>query len=226
MKPKVLFWLGLFFVITSCARFSGIQHAQNGKFSYAFYAPKTPAREFTKSLFILFHPAGSSGEEYAEKWVPLVEKWGYVFAPTAGPETPYGSPEFEEKFFEELQNLENRLQIDQSRIVLIAESNGAIYGYRFLAVHPDLLKAAVFVSGSLEEKTFEQISEHKAQIKTKILIAHGTDDQTFMFEKAEKEARELKELGLDAEFKKMDGMQHGADPFCEDEIIKWIEQQI
>ena len=112
------------------------------------------------------------------------------------------------------------------KIFLIGESNGAIYAYRFLIAHPDLAKAAVFISGSLESKILSQIKERASQIQTKILVVHGTDDQTFPFSTAEKTAQQLQELGLKVEFKGVNGMQHGADAFCEDEIMAWIEGQL
>ena len=200
--------------------------AQNGKFSYAFYPPKTSVDTTAKPLFILFHPAGSSGDDYIERWVPLLGKWGYVFAPTAGVETSYGSSEFEGKFREELQKFQNRFPIDPSRIILISESNGAIYGYRLLVTRPDLFKIAIFISGFLEDKTLAKLSTKKDEIKTKMLIVHGTNDEVFNFETAKKTASDLKAIGLNAELIEMQGMQHGADPFCEDEIEKWLEKEI
>ncbi len=214
--------------MSGCVGLKGIERGENGKFSYAYYVPKlkvnTPASP--KPLFIILHPANSSGDEYVEKWAPMLSEFGNVFAPTASSDAPYGSPEFEEKFLEELRNFESKFPTDERRIILIGESNGAIYGYRFLAAHPGLLEAAVFISGALEEKVLAEIGGKSAEIKTRILIVHGTEDPSFSFERAEETGAKLKKLGLNVEFKAMNGMRHGADPFCEDEVLNWIKKQI
>ena len=228
-----IFQLVLLFVIISCTRLhniwtsnQAIQKASVGKFSYVFYVPtKKPGSEIQNPLFILLHPANSSGDEYLEKWVSLIGgNQNFILAPTASSETPYGSPEFEEGFTKALEEFQSAHPFDSKKVVLIGESNGAIYGYRFLASHPDFLEAAIFISGTLEGKTLDQLKEKASSIKTRILVVHGTEDLVFSVKAAEEAVQKMRELGLQVEWKVMEGMKHGADAFAEDDIVNWINK--
>ena len=192
--------------------------------SCLLYENKTAVKSGERKLIVLFHPAGSSGSDYVERWEPLLKEIAaLVIAPTADQEHPYSSPQFETKFLQLVQDVSSRYKIDVSSKYLIGESNGAIYGYRFLASHPNFFKAAVLISGALDQQTVTQFEKNPAVSQAAILIVHGTEDQVFRIDITRKEVEYLKKLGFRVDFKEIKGMGHGADIFAEDEIVEWIK---
>lgn len=228
---RILFFVFLFFEISGFSFVGGVKRLfrgeptpqeKLGEFSYSYFVSKKVLPEGAK-LYVLFHPAGSSGEEFIERWIPLTKKDNVVLlAPTASANARYGSKEFEEKLEAVVADFENRYHIASGSRFLIAESNGAIYGYLFLVKKPDFFRAAVFISGVVDERFVNQVKEAAQPIKSSILMVHGTEDKTFNIGIARKQKEYLKSIGLSVELREMKRMGHGADPFAEEEIIKWL----
>ncbi len=226
----------LFFAITGCGQWSRLEHSfsddrsfeideQNG-FLYAWRAPRGKSADHpAKNFFVLFHPAGSTGDEFLEKWNSVVgSDENLILAPTATGEAPYGSNTFEKELLSVIQNFQSGYSVHPDKTFLIGESNGAIYGFRFLADHPELFRAAVLISGVLNQDVINRIKNSPPLRKTPILMIHGTDDQTFNVQIAEKESEFLKKMGLAVEFQKVEGMGHGADAFTEDDAARWLRK--
>ena len=194
-----------------------------GGIQYFWYGPlEQPIGKVKASFFIVFHPAGSSGADYLEKWRPLVGKQkNVILAPTADQETPYSSQKFAKEISDLILEFEQRYGIQPDRVFLIGESNGAIFGYRFLADHPGWFRAAAFISGTVGKGVLERFRK-AAPPETSILVVHGTRDSVFDIRVTEKEVQLLRRIGLSVDFHKAEGMGHGADAFIEDDLVKWF----
>lgn len=196
-------------------------------FFYASYLPHERESEPSpRKLYVLFHPAGSTGSEFLEHWSLLSEKTNdVIFAPTADQKHPYGSQKFERAFFTVISRLKDRYQIDDEQIVLIAESNGVIYGYKLLASKPDFFRAVVFISGMMDEATVRKFQDVTPRIGVPILILHGAEDTIFDEAVVEEQYYFLKSLGWNATFRRIEGLGHGSDVFLQDDVVDWIVNQ-
>lgn len=81
------------------------------------------------------------------------------------------------KFIKEMiENIEKNYPIDENRIYVTGESNGAMLTYRLVCELPDVFAAAVPVSGTL------MLDSCKAGQKIALLDVHGTDDQNVPYQ--------------------------------------------
>ncbi len=223
----------LFFAIagSGCGNFARrvligepVQELTFKNISYAFHVPKEISKESSR-LYLLLHPAGSSGSDYIQKWIPLIGRGSdLILAPTANAEAPYGSDRFKEALTRILEDFRTKYGISKERIVLIGESNGAIFASRWVSEEPDLFTAAVLISGSIDQAVITKFQTNRERIKIRLLIVHGTEDDVFDIRVREKEAGYLKQLGLKVDFYAVKGMRHGSDVFAEEEIAKWLNK--
>ena len=194
-------------------------------FSYAYLEPvKGVSGE--RALYLLFHPTEISGDEYIRKWVPLIGAGPYVIlAPTASASAPYGSKAFQAKLIWMIRNLEKRYGVHPEKRFLIGESSGAIFGYQFLAEHPDFFKAAVLISGALKMEAWTKLLKAAPALRTKFLVIHGVDDSIFPLSMTEREVVALHKLGLSVTLKSVKHMAHDSNESVKKETVEWLNQQ-
>ncbi|PIQ85626.1 MAG: hypothetical protein COV74_07970 [Candidatus Omnitrophica bacterium CG11_big_fil_rev_8_21_14_0_20_45_26] len=224
---------GILFFVLSVAGCQSLRRAvvsepfaskQIGHFTYSQFVPET-ARNYRsdRSLFLVLHPSGSSGEEFIQRWIPLLNNGhAVILAPTATNELPYGSPEFEDVLWQVLNQFGFEADSQEGRLFLIGESNGAIFGFRLVAQHPSRFEKTVLISGALESQALHELLDSPKRVSAHLLMVHGQQDELFDIEAIKTQVKILEENQVPVELRVIQDMKHGADPFTEEEIAKWL----
>lgn len=245
VSPRLGFWLlgglsGLLLVLSAagCKETNPVTRVvikeptrtiADGNFSYEVYVPD-PLTDLNKKrpFFLLFHPAGSSGEEFIQRWIPLLKQEdAFILASSATEKVPYGSVEFNEKIWTAVTQLFDQYRIHEKKTFVIAESNGAVYAYRFLLDYSRFFKGAVLISAAIEPKILQRyIEDAPGNVRSNFLIVHGTEDPVFPVSMVDEQVGVLKQhlKDVNIEYRRVKRMGHGADPFVEDDILKWVQE--
>jgi len=208
---------------------SKIDSAGKSPVSVAYFNPRAIPKTFAgESVIVLFHPAGTDGEEYLDGWMDEAKKGKYFFAaPTIEFDPVYWTQGYQDQLFSELERLSGKYQLVRDGAFFVGSSFGANYGFEAALAKPGKFHGGIFLNGSLG-RYLDAIRRFPGRtIDAPVLLVWGSEDPNLDPEGNEKARAIFEKAGIkNISFEIIQGLGHAEDPFVKKELMDLIDAKL
>jgi predicted peptidase len=189
----------------------GLDVPDVGTIRYGLALPGNFDAQKPRPLVLALHPGGGGnvafyGSQFMQQIVaPALSKLSDLEPIIIAPDCParsWSDPAAEKGVLALIDHIFKEYAIDRKRILVTGFSLGGHGTWFFEAHHADLFTGAIVMAGATRNESQDGL----ARIPTYII--HGTADTVVPFGPAEKNARDLEQIGRPVKFEALDGVNH------------------
>lgn len=216
-------------------------------YNYMLYLPASYVENDPPPLLLFLHGAGERGSDLSLTAVHgplklasntrLLERrfeWTEFPFVVAAPQCPAGEWWLNEHLIEVMNDVLQKVKVDQSRMYMTGLSMGGFGTWSFASEYPDFFAAIVPICGSGDApgwsglRNYTQMDIPKAKIEQLVGIPvwafHGESDPVVNIEEQRKTIEEVRALGGEAEFTTYPGVGHDSwtTTYNNKEVYEWL----
>ena len=174
---------------------------------YVISVPVPFNSENPKPLIVALHYGGTvtqnTGNEFLSLLIePALENLEGIFAVPHCPSNSWNDAHSEYAVMKMIESMKESFNIDESKIIVVGYSFGAIGAYHYAAHYPEIFSAAIPVSGFPENDDAQILAD------VPLNIIHSTGDEIFPYNEVEQLVSQLQGRGIPVNFETVEGISH------------------
>lgn len=216
-------------------------------YNYMLYLPASYDENNPPPLMIFLHGAGERGDDLSLVGVHgplkllsslrlLSRRFGWEELPfvVAAPQCPDGEWWLNEHLIEVMNDVLQKVKVDQSRMYMTGLSMGGFGTWSFASEYPDFFAAIVPICGSGDApgwsglRNYTQLDVPKAKLEQLVSVPvwafHGESDSTVPIDEQRQTIEAFRALGGEAEFTTYPGVGHDSwtTTYNNKEVYEWL----
>jgi predicted peptidase len=176
---------------------------------YTIFVPDEYTGEKPTPLILTLHYAGHGVPFYGEMILqdiirPAFRELEPIIVSPDCPVKNWQQPESEQLIFDLLDTIQEKFNIDPERILITGYSLGGNGVWHYAGRYPDRFSAAIVMAGTPPEDALE------IDWQIPLMVIHGREDEVLPLYETKGIVTELEKMGLDIEFRILEGVTHYA----------------